>query len=59
MTKVSRLCPQCKAVLKTRSDKTKFCSSHCRMTYYNKRRIFEGQNYVLVKKEEEGQGVDF
>jgi endogenous inhibitor of DNA gyrase (YacG/DUF329 family) len=57
MTKLSKVCPQCRAVLKTKSDRTKFCSSYCRTTYFNKRRIFEGQNYVPVKKEE--QGADF
>lgn len=46
MTKISKVCPQCKAVLRTRSDRTKFCSSNCRTTYYNKRRSFGVDGYV-------------
>jgi hypothetical protein len=43
-------CLQCKCVIRSRSERAKFCSSYCRNTYYNKRRQFDVQGYVPVKK---------
>jgi hypothetical protein len=50
---MEKLCLECKAIVKGRSDK-KFCDDHCRSSYYNRHKIEENSltknvNQILKK----------